>query len=384
MTWNEQVDSMVNVWSEAQKNMWESWYNLIRTAPTSVTSYTGMMDQWRKLAEQSIDAWTAEAEPVSRRVSYQLLSSQSTMMRFLDLTSRAWKAIMPHVQDGQDWQSIMNEYSEQLRKQLTPDASMFLRASQDVTELWTLYLQELQALSRPWLSSLQRSPLHIGEAITGSGSGSELIEMTNLYWDAFERTFGRLLNSPSVGFSREINETVARAFDAWLDFRRTSYEYQGVLAGAWTSVFEEVMLNLVERSERDNPITSVRDLIRLWTDTADNSLEKIFRSEEYVDVQGRLMDTAMSYRIREQQLVELTMKTGYVPTRSEVDEAHRNIYELRKEVRALKKALKAGEVTNGAKSSVADLRKEINALKKALKEVQESNGKSPAPAESGD
>lgn len=383
MSWNEQVDSMVGMWSEAQKNMWESWYTMARNAPTSMTSYTGMLDQWRKLAEQSVDAWTSEAEPVSRRMSHQLLSSQSTMMRFLDLTSRAWKAIMPRVQDGQDWQVVMNEYSEQLRKQLMPDAAAFSQASQDVGELWTLYLQELQALSRPWLASVQRSPFHIGEAMTGSGSGSELIEMTNLYWDAFERTFGRLLNSPGLGFTREINETVSRAFDAWLDFRRTSIEYQGIVTGAWTNVFEGVMLNLVERSEKDQPITNVRDLIRLWTDTADTSLEKIFRSEEYVKVQGQLMDTAMTYRIREQEVVELTMKSGYVPTRSEVDEAHRNIYELRKEVRALKKALKAGDISNGDKSPVADLRKEINALKKALKEVQEANGKSPAPAESG-
>ncbi len=384
MSWNEQVDSMVGMWSEAQKNMWESWYNMARSAPTSMTSYTGMLDQWRKLAEQSVDAWTSEAEPVSRRMSHQLLSSQSTMMRFLDLTSRAWKAIMPRVQDGQDWQVVMNEYSEQLRKQLMPDASAFSQASQDVGELWTLYLQEMQALSRPWLASVQRSPFHIGEAMTGSGSGSELIEMTNLYWDAFERTFGRLLNSPGLGFTREINETVARAFDAWLDFRRISIEYQGVLAGAWTNVFEGVMLNLVERSENDKPITNVRELIRLWTDTADTSLEKIFRSEDYVRIQGQLMDTAMNYRVREQEVVELMMKSGYVPTRSEVDEAHRNIYELRKEVRALKKVLKAGDISNGAKSPVADLRKEINALKKALKEVQEANGKSPAPAESGD
>jgi hypothetical protein len=33
------------------------------------------------------------------------------------------------------------------------------------------------------------------------------------------------------------------------------------------------------------------------------------------------------------------LKATYVPTRSEMDEAHRNVYELRKEVKALKKAL---------------------------------------------
>lgn len=123
--------------------------------------------------------------------------------------------------------------------------------------------------------------------------------------------------------------------------------------------------------------------MRLWTETADASLEKVFRSEHYVNIQGRLFDAAMNYRLREQEVVELVLKTGYVPTRSEVDEAHRNIYELRKEVKALKKALKGTTLADNSGTSVADLRQEINGLKQALQEVKEAsgNGKAHATAE---
>jgi hypothetical protein len=45
------------------------------------------------------------------------------------------------------------------------------------------------------------------------------------------------------------------------------------------------------------------------------------------------------------------MKATYVPTRSEMDEAHRNIYELRKEVKALKKALNQKPGSSSSASS---------------------------------
>ena len=47
----------------------------------------------------------------------------------------------------------------------------------------------------------------------------------------------------------------------------------------------------------------------------------------------------MTYRIQQREIAEASLSLYDLPTRSEVDEAHRNIYELRKEVKALKKAL---------------------------------------------
>ncbi len=383
MSWNEQVDTLTSIWAETQKKLWESWYDLIRTAPAPLTTYTSLLDEWRKLATQGVEMWITDAEPISKNVSRQLLASQSTMMRFLELTSDAWKAMLPKVETGDDWQAVLKSYVERLRNQLIPDAAGLLRSSQDLGELWKLYLEELQALTQPWLTSLRRSPWHLGETLTGTGGNSELVQLTNLYWDAYERTFGRLVESPGFGFTREINEKVLKAFDAWTDFRRASTEYQIVLASAWGDIFEQVMRELVKRSEQDTPIKNVRDLMRLWTETADASLEKVFRSEHYVNVQGRLFDAAMNYRLHEQEVIELVLKTGYIPTRSEVDEAHRNIYELRKEVKALKKALKGTVLADGSGTSIADLRQEINGLKKDLQKVQEAsgNGKAHAPAE---
>ncbi len=51
------------------------------------------------------------------------------------------------------------------------------------------------------------------------------------------------------------------------------------------------------------------------------------------------MKSATLYRLYQQQLVEVFLKMYDLPTRSEGDEIHHSIYELRKEVKSLKKAL---------------------------------------------
>jgi polyhydroxyalkanoate synthesis regulator phasin len=47
----------------------------------------------------------------------------------------------------------------------------------------------------------------------------------------------------------------------------------------------------------------------------------------------------MTSRLYQQQLMEVFLKMYDLPTRSEVDEIHRSIYEMRKEIKSLKKAL---------------------------------------------
>ncbi|MCG8351689.1 MAG: class III poly(R)-hydroxyalkanoic acid synthase subunit PhaE [Chloroflexales bacterium] len=345
MAGKTQAESMMDMWQDAQKQLWDSWSKTVQTVSASTFFYPDLLEQWRKLAAQGLEAWTAVAIPRSQNVSRQLMAAQAATMRFLEFSADAWKAMAPKLEAGGDWQSVLHSYTEQFSRQLVRTPADFAQASQDVNELWKLYLEEMQSVLNPWVESLQHSPAHMGEALTGGSS--ELVQLTNLYWDAYERTFGRLVQSPRMGFNRELEEKLLRGFDAWTDFRRVSMDYQIVLADTWSRVFERVMRELVTLNGQGKQIQSLRDLLRLWTDVADKELEAAFQSETYVKAQSRLFNATMQYRLREQAIVETYLKMSYIPTRSEVDEVHRNIYELRKELKALKKELR---VRNGQES----------------------------------
>jgi len=337
--WNNQVEDWVKVWTDTQKKMWENWSGLAATAPAPASD-SDWADYWRKWAGQGLSAAPVGGEATATEVAERLLASQKAWAQFLQFLTGAWQGVAAKVDSGQDWHQTLTSYSEQLRQQLTQPLEKTAALGQDLVELWRLYLEEFNKITQPWLRSSELARGHVGQAITGDNSAA-LINLANLYWDAYERTFGRLLESPSMGYSRELNEKVLKGFDIWQDFRQASFEYQVVLADTWVKAFERVMEELVARAKNDQPIKSLRDLALLWNDIADPVFIEVFRTEKFIRVQGRLLNAAMTYRLHQRELTELYLKANDLPTRSEVDEAHRKIYEQGKAIKALKKALTA-------------------------------------------
>lgn len=350
MTWTEQTENVMKVWTDAQKKLWEGWFEATRNLGGSSTFAPGMgmgmFEQWQKIAMQGMEALTSNADPTSRNVARQFVATQATVMQFLEMTTRAWNLMMPKLEAGEDWQTALSNYMEEFRKQMMPNAGMMMQASNGMTDLWRLYLGHLQTVAQPWMKSWQQTPGHLGVAMAGEG-GSELIDLTRLYWNAYDQTMGSITGMPGVGFTRELEEKLAKGFAAWQEAMQAMNEYQLLMADAWAGVHEQVMREMMSRAEQGKPIQSVRDLVKLWTGAADKSFDQIFRSEKYAEVQGAFVRTYMEYRIHEQHIVDEMMKYSHIPTRTEMDEAHRNIYELRREVKALKKALKESEATNG-------------------------------------
>jgi class III poly(R)-hydroxyalkanoic acid synthase PhaE subunit len=366
-TWNDQVETMTKAWAEVQEKMWENWYDLARTAPVPPL-YTDMADQWQKVAAQGLEAWTATAEPTAKNVAERLVASQKTFVDFLQFLADAWKAVAARVEAGEDWQNTLKVYTDQLRQEFFHAPEAMKRINQDLQELWGLYLDEWNKLAQPWVKSSQVGRGRLGQAITGDGSA--LIDLANLYWDAYERTFGRLVESPSLGYTRELNEKLLKGFDAWQDFRQASIEYQIILADTWVQAFEQFIKELAALAEKGQPVRSIRELVLLWNNSADPAFIEVFRSEKYIHIQGRLLNTAMHYRLHQREITELFLKISDIPTRTEVDEAHRNIYEQRKEIKALKKAVV--ETSASTRNELAEAQRSIEALQQEVKTLKEA------------
>ena len=77
----------------------------------------------------------------------------------------------------------------------------------------------------------------------------------------------------------------------------------------------------------------------MWTRGAEQVFTDGFRTERYVLAQGQMLNAAMAYRVHEREIIEVFLNLYDLPTRTELDETHRRLYELRKEVKDLKKTI---------------------------------------------
>ncbi len=340
--WQAQARAMADAWREAQQSYWRAWTDVAAPAgPSGAPSGPGMdlTAMWRRLVEETAAAWTAGAAPAARDAAAGLMNSQAAVWRFTDLVAQAWQAIAAQAARGEAWTEAVDTYVARLRQGWAAAPETLGAAGRDLTEMWRLYLDVVQRTVGPWGASLREAPGHFGAAATGNPSA--FTALSRLYWDAWEHTGGRLLESPSLGATREFDEKLLRGFDAWMDHRRAVAEYQLVVADAWSDALAAVLRELGARAERGQPVSSLRDLTELWTTLTDAHMDEVFRSERYASAQGHMLNTAMIHRQRERAIAETLLKATDIPARSELDEAFKEIYGLRRELKALRQEVLA-------------------------------------------
>ena len=81
--------------------------------------------------------------------------------------------------------------------------------------------------------------------------------------------------------------------------------------------------------------------LSLLLETAESVFVETYRTPRYIDAQAKFAGATFTYRMRERELLDALAKGGHFPTRTEVDVAHKNVHELRAEVRALRSELRA-------------------------------------------
>lgn len=373
MDWNKQSEMTANAWVEAHKEMWDSWANMAQTASANAPMYTSMADQWQKMAAQGFAAFSANSEGIVKDTAERFFESQKAFMRFFEFSANAWKALAEEAESGGDWQKLLESYSEQLRQQLISGPEILFNMTQDQGKLWQQYLDQTQAFSQPWLKAWQQTPDHLGQNGTGA------LELTRLYWDTYEQTFGRFLQSPSMGYTRELDDKLHRGFKAWQRYRRADMEYQCVMAEAWIQLFEQLQHELVAMAEKGEKVESLPQLANLWMNMADPIFIEVFRSDQYIAAQNELLDSIMADRIERRAILELALKFYDIPTRTEVDEAHRSIYTQKKEIRALKKALVDQPDSGRMQDTIQDLQKEVRALRREVNALKKSTAQPAKP-----
>jgi len=94
---------------------------------------------------------------------------------------------------------------------------------------------------------------------------------------------------------------------------------------------------LNEKAERKEMLGSWREVLALWVETANTALLETQRSEKYLDSQREILKASTDLRLAQQELAGFYSEVFGYPTRAELDDVHRTVTELRRELRALQR-----------------------------------------------
>ena len=158
-------------------------------------------------------------------------------------------------------------------------------------------------------------------------------------WNQLDQQLQHLIDRPQFADVAEIDREALKALTIWLELRQVSAEHQLLVWNTWTQAFQRFLGRLAELSAEGKPVTGWQELAALWSEVANRALLEANRSEPFLDVQRRLLKGALRYRAQEREVAEKLCAQTHIPTRSEIDEVHRSIHDMKRELRALKRAV---------------------------------------------
>lgn len=222
-----------------------------------------------------------------------------------------------------------------------PSAPGGAQSARDSTPLQA----QLDELSQTWQASLARWAAFAKETPQGdlptadklreifapaswSGPGAGLMD------DALRR----VLEGPRYATLSDLDRKLLELQQLTIARDKNIAAYQAVLQKAWNQVFER-FIAAVNAAPKDGAKHSWRDLTDQWLAIANETLIEVHRSEQFLLAQQKMLRAASDRHLQERKIAEAWCEATHLPTRTEVDELQRQLVELRREVRLLRRAV---------------------------------------------
>jgi hypothetical protein len=225
---------------------------------------------------------------------------------------------------------------------LTADAERLAASSRALIEAWT---------------SAAKASANASLGKEGSGGNRLASRLLNRIFDpmvwlsaagGMDQGLDRVAEGPRLADLFDTERRFLAVFNAWVAVRRRSYEHNSLMLQAWMRATSQFSKALNEKVEKGEKLETVREVLTIWVESANTVLLETQRTARYLESQRELVDASTQLRLAQQDVAQYYSEMFAVPTRTEIDDVHKALTELRREVRALKRA--SGEATPKSKS----------------------------------
>jgi class III poly(R)-hydroxyalkanoic acid synthase PhaE subunit len=160
---------------------------------------------------------------------------------------------------------------------------------------------------------------------------------------ALEQPFETVLGLPRLADVPDLDRKLLNLLQSWVGIAQRGAEYSAMVSRVWMAAYGDFLPTLQAAALTGKPAASGRELLDRWTAMVNERLLKAQRSDEFLEVQRRLLDALLKSRAAEHELVEIGAKAADLPTRAEIDDVHKTLHAVKRELRALQRRLAAAE-----------------------------------------
>ncbi|MFO3705225.1 class III poly(R)-hydroxyalkanoic acid synthase subunit PhaE [Xanthomonas codiaei] len=291
----------------------------------------------------------------------------------------AWGEAMRHSQAGaaaqppppaggdapQDWRKAVDWWSQLLPTQAAPQAQEAIDRFRTQAGDWFGTMQQVAAqfagrdtsateVSDAWRRAVQGQGEQLMQWTLGSlrggspGGFDPWLQQAAQALGKWREENAPWLDMPAFGLNRNHQARLQKLARAQQEFQAQSQAYAEQLKAAIEQAFARFTSKLGEHESSGSQLTSARALFDLWIEAAEESYADIALSDQFREVYGGFANAHMRLRAALQEEVEQLSERFGMPTRSEMDAAHRRIAELERTVRRMLRSTTSASGKAGA------------------------------------
>ncbi|MGI4802530.1 MAG: poly(R)-hydroxyalkanoic acid synthase subunit PhaE [Janthinobacterium lividum] len=202
----------------------------------------------------------------------------------------------------------------------------------------------------------------------GSGAASEVLErITNpRYWLAgtpeMDDVLARMVDGPRLADLFDVERRYGNVMRRWTELRRTGFEHQRVLLESWMKASQTFLGELGGRSSVQGKPLEPKQIVALWSEIGNRQMLETQRSESFLRSQRDMIRASTELRIAQAEMSEHLGKQFGLPTRTEIDDVHRSLTEMRRELRRTRRELDALKQVQSAASAAAPAASSVGKL----------------------
>ena len=110
-------------------------------------------------------------------------------------------------------------------------------------------------------------------------------------------------------------DQLIQSFNAWVNLSKAGFDYQLVLADIWVKTWKEIIEESINYQVKGETFKNWQEFLQVWSHLYDQEFAKKLRSDNAVLVQGKLLNSAISYLPYQQQLIKDFFQLLEIPSK---------------------------------------------------------------------
>jgi class III poly(R)-hydroxyalkanoic acid synthase PhaE subunit len=200
-------------------------------------------------------------------------------------------------------------------------------------------------------------------AYAGEGSDETLNEIYNKvtqhYLELYQESVGKYLEVPQLGIQREAHHQIMAAIDAYHGFMGAVGDFSVRFSMPLKNALDILQQAIKDRQGPDDDFRSAKEVYNFAVNILEKAYDEYLKSPEGVQNVADLVEKYLEYKKKLNTAKDIWFRSLSIPTRREMEDVYRGIYDLRKKTRKQDAIIREQNDT-------------IKALNRKLKKIEES------------